>query len=35
MDEKEYKEAIVCFDKIFEIDPNFEEAYINKGSSLL
>jgi tetratricopeptide (TPR) repeat protein len=29
-----FHEAIQCFDKAIEIDPQFSKAYFNKGTSL-
>ena len=31
---KKYERAIECFDKALEINPNFAEAWSNKGSAL-
>ncbi len=34
-DSKEYKDAIICYDRVLEIDPNHFVAWYNKGFALL
>ena len=31
---KKYQEAIECFDKSIELEPNYSKAYENKGAAL-